>query len=257
MLMKQIFLSIIIFVIFSNVGYSKPSDPEIKILQDSAMHYYQNNDYHNAINCYNAILKKGYISPQLYYNIGNSYYKIEDIANAIYFYEKAKLLSPDNSDIIHNLNIANSKIKNKVNPIPELFFINWNKKFRDTLSSNTWALLSIILFVISLSAILLYLFSKTIYLKKTGFYGAIIILLFSLIALIFSINQANNITKNSFAIVFDSEIVKSSPQEEGSNLFEINEGLKVQILDSLNSFYNIKLADGKQGWIKKSSVKRL
>lgn len=255
--MKKVII-IILILIFSEsiISFGKPNQ-RIKNLQDSALNFYMQNDFENSVRVYLEILKSGYYSSELYYNLGNAYFKSGDIASAIYYYEKAKLHNPSDPDINHNLKIAYSQIKNKVEPLPEFFFISWYKQTLNLFSANTWAVLSIMFFVFLLTAILIYLFGKTLTQKKIGFYTGIIFIFFFSLSLLFSIKQTNNITKNKFAIIFDPVMVKSSPQEEGTNMFEINEGLKVEILDSLNNWYNIRLADGKQGWIVKESVKKL
>ncbi len=255
--MKKLIIIILTLNFIGSITLFGKPDQRIKILQDSALNYYIQSDYENSVRVYLEILKYGYYSSELYYNLGNAYYKSGDIASAIYYYEKAKLYNPSDPDVNHNLKISYSQIKNKVEPLPEIFFITWYKQVLNLFSANTWAILSIVFFVLLLTAIIVYLFGKTITQKKIGFYsGIVFIILFSL-SLTFSIKQTKNITNNNFAILFDPVMVKSSPQEEGTNMFEINEGLKVEILDSLNNWYNIKLADGKQGWIIKESVKKL
>lgn len=228
-----------------------------KILSDSAMNHYLNNDYENALKIYDSIYQQSYSSADLFYNMGNCHYKLGDIANSIYFYEKALVIQPNDKDIQHNLGIANLSLKNKVEQLPEIFYISWYNKFISLISSDGWAILSIILFITSLILFGLFLFSKKIVLRKTGFIVGIIFFISSLCTLIFSRTQAKKITDNHYAIIFESSMVKSSPGSESHNLFEIDEGLKVFVKDSVNSWINIRLADGKEGWIPAENLKKI
>jgi uncharacterized protein YgiM (DUF1202 family) len=125
------------------------------------------------------------------------------------------------------------------------------------MSSDSWAIVSIILFTVSLLSIILFFFSRKVLLRKAGFVAGIICFIVSISAFVFSKNQASLINNNSYAVVFESAIVKSSPSDESTNLFEINEGLKVEIKDSVNSWVNIRLSDGKEGWMQVKNVKKL
>ncbi len=230
---------------------------DIKTDTDSALNYYLKSDFEKALAIYEDLFNQGYGSSDLFYNMGNCYYNMGDLANAIYFYEKAIILNPSDKDIIHNLQIANSKIRNKTDEIPEVFYKRWYKSVVSLCSTDKWAIISIISFVLCLGAVAVYLFTKSISIRKSGFYSAIVFLVISAFSLIFAINQSKKITINNFAIVFETSLIKSGPSDESTNLFEVNEGLKVEITDSLNSWYNIKLADGKQGWIISDNVKKL
>ncbi|HNQ66958.1 MAG TPA: tetratricopeptide repeat protein [Bacteroidales bacterium] len=250
--MKNITITLLLLIIVLNIFAN-----DIKTESDSALNYYLNSDFEKALAIYEDINSKGYCSADLFFNMGNCYYNLGDLANAIYFYEKAIVLNPSDEDILHNLQIANSKIKNKTDIVPEVFYLRWYKSIVSLFSTDKWAILSIIFFILCLGTISLYLFSKRIILRKTGFYSAILLFILSIFSLIFSIGQAKLITNNNFAIIFETSLVKSGPSDESTNLFEVNEGLKVEITDSLNSWYNVKLADGKQGWIIAENVKKI
>lgn len=250
--MKNITITLLLLINVLNVFAT-----DIKTNTDSAVTYYLNSDFEKALSFYKEIYNQGYTSADMFFNMGNCYYNTGDIANAIYFYEKAKVINPSDEDINHNLRIANSKIRNKTDEVPEVFYSRWYKNFNSMFSTDRWAIISIICFMLCLGTLSLYLFSRKIIMRKSGFYSSILFLLFSIFSLIFAMNQAKRIKDNKFAIVFETSLIKSAPSEESTNLFEVNEGLKVEITDSLNSWYNIKLADGKQGWIIAKNVKKL
>lgn len=217
--------------------------------QDSALIYYSNSEYQGALDIYLSFIEDGKQSWELYYNIGNCFYKIYDIPSAILWYERAKLLNPSNPDIINNLDLANSMIKDKVDSLPKVFYVAWYNDTLNLFSSNQWAMFSIVSFLFFLISLGIFLFSGRIGIKKSFFFLCIPAFLLAVFSLMFSIQQKNKIINSNHAIIFESSLVKSAPDEASSNLFEINEGLKVEILESLNSWIHIRLADGKQGWI--------
>ncbi|MDR2836259.1 MAG: tetratricopeptide repeat protein [Bacteroidales bacterium] len=251
-IVKKSFLIIFNFIIFTNVNAENT-----KILIDSAFNCYMNKDYESTIKIYTNLYNQNYSSADLFYNLGNCYIETKDIANAIYFYEKALILSPNDEDILYNLKIANARIKDKVEVLPEIFYISWFKQLMSLMSSDSWAISAIISLIITLLLVFLFLFSNKSKIKKLCFYISILTLLITILTIIFSAKSAKNTINNKFAIIFESTMVKSSPNEEGSNLFEINEGLKVEIKDSINSWYEIKLSDGKDGWIHSENCKKL
>ena len=230
---------------------------DINRLQDSAANYYNNAHYSEALVFYDSIYTLNYSSADLFLNMGNCYYQIGDIPNSIYYYELSLNLDPANENTNHNLNIANTKIETKAEELPVAFYKRWFISVISIMSADAWAYLSVCLFSLSLGMMAIYFFSLRLSLRKTGFIVAIISLVFASFSVVFSINLAKKISDNNNAIVFDKGLVKSSPNKESNNLFEVSKGLKVEITDSLNLWYNIKLSDGKQGWIEAENLKRL
>jgi len=250
-LLKPAFLLIAVMVGFN--AYST----DLKQLEDSATHYYNKSNYSNAIVYYDSIISENYSSVALFLNAGNCYFQIGDLANALYHYEKALAIDPSNEDVQHNLAIANSKVKSKTQELPTAFYEKWFDSAISIMSSDGWSVLAIVLFALSLTLAGLYLFSRNIKFRKTGFIVGIITLSFAIISIIFASHLSKKVTNNKFAIVFEKGLVKSSPNEESNNLFELPEGIKVEITDSLDNWYNVKLSDGKQGWILSDNLKRI
>lgn len=233
------------------------SAKDINPIEDSAQLYYNQANYQNALYFYDSLYTQNYSSPALFLNMANCYYQTGDIANSIYFYEKSLSLDPSNADAKHNLEIAKSKLESKVEELPVAFYKRWFLGTISIMSSDSWAITAIIFFVLSLVLFAVYLFSNKISLRKVGFVSSIIFVSFAIVSITFSKNLAQRIIKNNIAIVFERSLVKSSPNQESNNLFEITPGLKVEIADSLNLWYNIKLSDGKQGWVESENVKKL
>ena len=216
---------------------------------------YMRNDYASAIQIYEALLKKGEAA-EVYYNLGNSYYKADDIAKAILNYERALLLQPGNADVRANLEIARSKTIDKVIPVPEIFFVAWTKSLINSLSVNAWAKLGIVFFIFLLVSFSLFFFSKQIIWKKSGFIAGIIFLFFVVLCNVFASQQKRELMNRYDAIILSPSVtVRSTPSESGTSLFVLHEGHKVEIKDnSMREWKEIRLEDGKVGWVPTSTI---
>lgn len=216
---------------------------------------YVRNDFASAIQIYENLLKKGEAA-EVYYNLGNSYYKAGDIAKAILNYERALLLQPGNADIRANLEIARSKTIDKVVPVPEIFFVSWIKSLINSMSIDTWAKLGVIFFILLLVSLYLFFFSKQIVWKKTGFIAGLVLLVFVILANVFASQQKNELTDRNDAIVLSPSVtVRSTPSDSGTSLFILHEGHKVEIKDnSMREWKEIRLEDGKVGWVPASAI---
>lgn len=216
---------------------------------------YMRNDYASAIQIYEALLKKGEAA-EVYYNLGNSYYKADDIAKAILNYERALLLQPGNADVRANLEIARSKTIDKVMPVPEIFFVSWTKSLINSLSVNAWAKLGIVFFIFLLVSFSLFFFSKQIIWKKSGFIAGIIFLFLVVLCNVFASQQKGELMNRNDAIILSPSVtVRSTPSESGTSLFVLHEGHKVEIKDnSMREWKEIRLEDGKVGWVPTSAI---
>ncbi len=216
---------------------------------------YVRNDFASAIQIYENLLKKGEAA-EVYYNLGNSYYKAGEIAKAILNYERALLLQPGNADIRANLEIARSKTIDKVVPVPEIFFVSWIKSLINSMSIDTWAKLGIVFFILLLGALYLFFFSKQIVWKKTGFIAGFVLLAFVILTNLFASQQKNDLIDRNHAIVLSPSVtVRSTPSDSGTSLFILHEGHKVQIKDnSMREWKEIRLEDGKVGWVPASAI---
>jgi len=246
----------IIFLLFINLTALVSVAQKVDPLIDSANNAYTEQNYEEAVGFYEKVLDKGLESPELYYNLGNAYYKLHDIASAILNYERAKQLAPNDEDIQYNLELAKKQITDKIEPIPEFFLLRWAKNALNLFSSNAWALASLITFIAFLVLFSLYLYSGRLGIKKSSFWIGIIALIISIASFSFSYQQKQDIVNSGEAIVFSPKVtVKSSPSESGTELFVIHRGVKVHIVDDdINGWYEVKLADGNKGWLKRETV---
>ncbi|WP_303013414.1 tetratricopeptide repeat protein [uncultured Bacteroides sp.] len=216
---------------------------------------YIKEDYATAIQIYETLLKDGEAA-EVYYNLGNSYYKTGEIAKAVLNYERALLLQPGNGDIRANLEVARAKTIDKVEPIPEVFFVSWTKSLINSMSVDAWATWGIISFVLLIVALYFFIFSKQIMQKKIGFISGIVFLVITVCSNLFASQQKENLVNRDEAIVMNPSVtVRSTPSESGTSLFILHEGRKVGIKDnSMKEWKEIRLEDGKVGWVPASAI---
>ena len=247
--MKKIYFSLL-FVFASVLAYGQEIS---KAQADSA---YINNDYANAVYLYEDILANQGESADIYYNLGNSYYKMDNIAKAILNYEKALMLNPGNGDIRFNLELAQSKTVDKVTPMSEVFLVTWMKSLTNTMSEQGWSKLAIASFILTLLGLVLYFFSKKITMKKIGFISALCLMLVCILANVFASSQKSKAQSHSSAIIMEPSVtVKSTPNEGGTELFILHEGRKVMIKDNtMREWKEIQLEDGNAGWVPASVI---
>ena len=219
---------------------------------------YVRGEYQQAIKDYEALLKNG-ASADLYYNLGNAYYRSENITRAVLNYERALLLSPGDRDIRFNLQLARSKTIDKIVPESEMFFITWYHALVNLMSVDGWARTAIFALALVIVLSLVYLFSGQIWLRKIGFFGGITMLALFVLANVFASQQKQSLMHRKGAIVVSSSVtVKSTPAMNGTDLFILHEGTKVSIKDgSMKDWKEIRLADGKEGWIKSKEIEMI
>lgn len=227
-------------------------------LWEKANAFYTTEEYQKALDTYVQILISGEESAKLYFNLGNAYYKVGDMNNAILNYERAQLLAPHDEDIAFNLKMANQYVVTSIDELPQPFFMRWQQSVVNLYPTDTWSIISITAFIFFLILLGLFIFSKTVSIRRISFWIGIAAVIFSGFTYSFAAHQKKNTEIRDHAIVFCPRVtVKSSPAESGTDLFLIYEGLKVQITDSLSTWREIKLADGNEGWLPDSCIVRI
>lgn len=240
-------------VIIRNTEFSSSKlEDATKSEGDSA---YIRNDFASAIQIYESLLRKGEAA-DVYYNLGNSYYKVNEIAKAILNYERALLLQPGNGDIRANLEIARSKTVDKVETVPEVFFVTWTKALINSMSVDAWAVCGVVSFLLLIVSLYFFIFSKQVVLKKVGFITGIVFLIVVVMTNVFAFKQKKELLNRDSAIIMNPSVtVRSTPSENGTSLFILHEGHKVDIKDSsMKDWKEIRLEDGKVGWVPASSI---
>ena len=219
---------------------------------DSA--YVQGN-YHQAVGLYEEVLKKGQ-SAELYYNLGNAYYRLDEITRAVLNYERALQMAPGDADIRFNLQMAQSKTIDKVVPESEMFFVTWYHAVVSMASVDGWAQLALISLAVAIILALVYLFSDPVWMRKVGFFGAGAMLVLFLLGNLFAWQQKNARLNRRGAIIMEGTVpVKSTPAKDGTDLFILHEGTKVHITDNtMREWKEIRVPDGKQGWVETRQI---
>ncbi|UCH13536.1 MAG: tetratricopeptide repeat protein [Bacteroidales bacterium] len=251
--MKSV-LIVILFSFFMPCLFGFHPDSLVK----TGNNLYAKGDFYHAIDVYEQIVDSGYEASELYFNLGNAYYKVNNIARAILNYERAKKLNPRDEDIKHNLTIANAHVVDKIDIIPEFFLKTWITGFTNITSSDTWAIISILSFILFLLLFLIYLFSGRIGIKKLSFWLGVLMFLISISSFYSSFKRKRFLTLMDSAIIITPTVTaKSSPAETGVDLFVIHEGSRVKVVDSIDVWNEIKLSDGKRGWVRKTDLTKI
>ncbi|MGE5496819.1 MAG: tetratricopeptide repeat protein [Syntrophothermus sp.] len=227
-------------------------------LMQKANSFYQQGSYDKAIEVYQKIVNDGYSSKELFYNLGNSYFKTGMIGYAILNYEKAQKISPNDEDVAYNLKIANARTVDKIEAMPKIFLVRWWEELLNLLPVNGWTLFSYIVYLACLVIIGWYFFARSQALQKwiliSGLASAAV-LLFSIIILF---SRYNYDYGKEYAVVTQSAVtVKLSPDEHSGDAFIVHEGIKVSLEDKVDTWVKVKLPDGKVGWLPEGEMKKI
>jgi tetratricopeptide (TPR) repeat protein len=247
------------FILFVLTGLSVKGQSivtPVDSLVAEANRRYMNLEYQEAAMLYLAAVDEGYASSGLYYNLGNACYKLNRLAQAILYYEKARELAPFDEDIRDNLQMANALIVDRVEVIPDFFLKRWWHLLTGLLMPDVWAAISLLLFVSTLFIVFKFITAQAMsrYRKAYLVIGVALFLLTGF-GYVSGISREKAITGNRYAIIMDpSATIRSSPDELGTSVFVLHEGTKVEILERLDEWREIKIANGSKGWIVKNAI---
>lgn len=228
------------------------------ITKQNADEAYRRGNYQQAIADYKELLHGG-VSADLYYNLGNAYYRSDSITQAIIAYERATQLAPGDEDIRFNLQFARSKTIDKITPESEMFFVTWFKSLVNFTSVDTWATVGIASIILALILMLAYLFAPQLLVRKVGFFGSLALLVMFLCSIIFAWVQKASLEHDNAAIITAPIVnVKKQPTAGSQEAFVLHEGTRVDITDtSLPGWCGIKVADGREGWVKTKTLEKI
>lgn len=227
-------------------------------LFEQATHAYSQGKYKTAIGYYEQILDNGKTSVAVYFNLGNAHYKLHHVAESIFYYEKALQLNPSDKDVKYNLSLAKTRTIDAIEATPKTGISQLFHDFISILGYDGWAWVAIACSLLFSIFFLSYSFSSSSKWKKTFFAPALVCLLLGIMAFTFANLRRERVKKTQYAIIFAQEAkVKSAPNQNSELTFLLHEGTKVRVLENFENWYEIKIADGKQGWMKKSTLKKL
>lgn len=243
-------LPVMLFALYGQSSHEKAMEKANQAYIDEA--------YHEAVSLYEDIVKMGWESASLYYNLGNAYYQKGMLGKAILNYERALRLNPADDAIRHNLRIAGSQTVDRIEPLPRLFFLDWRDNFVQSQSADGWARKVIALvFLVAVFIALFFVTRKRLY-KQLCFGMAIGMILLAFASFYAASRQYYMIHEKQEAIVTDSRVVaKSAPGERGIDLFLVHEGTKVEISNTVQDWFEVRLANGSIGWIQRSALEEI
>lgn len=219
---------------------------------------YMQKQYAMAEQYYSRIIQLGFESADLYYNLGNALYKQEKLAAAILYYEKGLILNPGDQDIKANLALANARIIDKIDAIPEFFVKRWINGLKGMFSPDTWAIMCIVLFVIGLTGFLIYYISSGYSFKKAAFITGVVFIILTVISATLMITRIRTIINKESAIIMSTSVTaRSSPDDQSTNVFVLHEGTKVAITDSILNWKEIRIPNGNTGWVPEGSLEEI
>lgn len=244
-----------ILLFFVSTLYSKASvEDDFK----AANTFYSEQKYEEAIAKYNAVLDKNYVADDLYYNLGNTYFKTNQLALAILNYEKAIKLNPTHEDALFNLKVANARTIDKVERLPSMFIGNAWQNLVTSKTVTNWSYLSVFLIFVALVLFISYLLIRIIVVKKVGFYGGCFFLLLSLFSWFMAAQHTSYLKTKTEAIVFSTVVdVVSEPNNNGKKLFTLHEGIKVDLIENTLDWSKIKIPNGNVGWVKNEVLQEI
>jgi tetratricopeptide (TPR) repeat protein len=211
---------------------------------------YRTGNYEKAADLYETVLHNGYESPPLYYNLGNSYFKLNKYPSAILNYERARRLAPHDDDIAYNLHLANLRLIDKIEPIPQFFLLDWWKSFESLATSDRWAMIVVMaMWGLSVAAVIFWFVRSALIQRALFLLGLLFILTAGTSAFCMFRQMAAERGDQSAIIFSPSVTVKSSPDDKSTDLFVLHEGIKLELLDNVGEWRKIRLPDGKIGWL--------
>ena len=254
--MKQLTILLFSLISLSINGFGNDHE-HYQQLALSGNEQYEAGNYDSARTLYAQVVNSNFASVNLYYNLGNTYFKLNQLAPSIYYLEKASKLAPFDKDIEFNLNMAKDQITDRIKDVPTPILQQGWFKVRNLLSIDGWGILATTAFALFILFIGYYLLSANVSLKKMAFFLSLGFFLLTAASLIFGFSAKNYVTSENQAVVFAGSLsVKAEPRASSSDLFIVHEGTTVNVLEEVNDWVRLSLPDGNEGWAPLSELKQ-
>ncbi len=251
--MKKVYVAIIFINCISRLAFAGQEDA---IFQQANEAYLANN-FNKAIELYEQVSALGFQSFELEYNLANAYFRQGNIGKAVLHYERALLLNADDEDALYNLSIATAQLEGR-EQLPDFFLTKWWKNMKMALGSTAWSIIAIVLLWIGIGGLGLWQLGKTRDLRKMGFIVGLACLVLSLLPFGLAWSRASFEKSTKLAIVIaDSPSLKSAPDQAGSEIFQLQEGEKLQLLDHLGGYWQVRLSNGEKGWVAENDLEEI
>lgn len=250
--MKKILISLLMLVIMANAVVAASASFA------SANKLYTQKKYSEAAEVYETVIKNEGVAPELYYNLGNAYFKSNELAKAILNYERALRIAPGYNDARYNLEFANQKVIDNIEMNDSFFLKKWLNTLMKIMTSNGWFYISVVTFVIALIAFLVFVFGNSRLIRKSFFYFGVVALLISISSILFSSIRKNQMENRREAIIMSGVVViKGAPDKSGTDLYQLHEGTKITVIETLGDWYEVRLGNGNVGWVENDKVERI
>ena len=238
-------------------------------LVEQANKAYSEDKFIEALKIYEEAVAKEGVSTELYYNIGNTYYRLGSKGKAILYYERALALDPSNNDARENLDFVNTKIIDKTVVDEANIIVVFFRNVGNSLTSDGWATTAIALFILFIGAVALYIFAGSVIARKIGFFGGMALIILDIVANYYAFSSKERTQNHSYAIITTSSVTLSTspraPKDKTEEAFILNEGTKVLVIDSVDNnnnsrverWYDVKADDTHRAWIKGSNIEKI
>jgi len=231
---------------------------EIDQLFKEANQAYQDKENSEAIEKYEAILNEGYHSLDLYYNLGNAYYRNGEIGKSILNYERALLLNPNDGDVQFNLSLARQQLKDNFEVLSTFFLTRWWRSLRQLASSTSWSILAMLVLWTGIGGFVLWLMGQARKTKKRGFFVGVVCLVGSMFLFSLAFSRTKFEENSGQAIILSSTVsLQNAPDEASTQILQLHEGTKVKLLDQIGDWHKVKLSDGDQGWLPDKALEQI
>jgi tetratricopeptide (TPR) repeat protein len=251
--MRKIYI-LIFLLLCINISFASSEEELIA----KGNQFYQSGNFDKAAELYQQVVTSGYESPVLYYNLGNSYYRLGKIGYAILNYERAQKLAPGDEDITHNLALANSRIVDKIDNIPPFFLFKWWESLLAFFTISGWTYTAYFFYILVLLSIGLFFFTKSPFRQKLSLYSAAgFILLLIITSSLLAIRMNRELNYKNGVVIEQAVTAKLSPDDKSADAFVLHEGIKVRLEDKVNDWVRIRLKDGKVGWLPEKDLRAI
>ncbi len=256
--MKMKYYKLVFCIILSLFFNTLNAEYKVDTTFLKANQLYQEGKYELAAELYLSYEERGLQSSELYFNAGNAFFRSNKLGKARLFYEKALLLDPRDEEIKQNLAFVESMLTDRFEEVPVFFLRSWLNQLFNLLHPNSWAILSLVSFSVFFTGLMIFIFSKSVRFRKIGFYTGVSLLALSIIFYGISLRNARIMEDPGTAIIMEgSQVIRSAPRQSGKELFILHEGTKIWLENEVEEWIEIRLSDGRKGWLPHSAIERI